>query len=40
MLNRDIDFIFSFSLLNILKTINILHFFKDNYKKKEDLYTL
>lgn len=34
MFNRDIDFTFSFSLLNILKTINILHFFKHSFLKK------
>lgn len=33
MFKRDIDFTFPFSLLNILKTINILHFFKHSFLK-------
>lgn len=33
MFKRDIDFTFPFFLLNILKTINILHFFKHSFLK-------
>lgn len=33
MFKTDIDFTFPFSLLNILKTINILHFFKHSFLK-------
>lgn len=46
MFKRDIDFTFPFSLLNILKTINILHFFKHSFlkitarKKKVYVYIL